>query len=214
MPAKIEIKAGERFGRLTAIKEVEHGRRDRKFLCQCDCGNQKIVAFHGLRYGHTKSCGCYRKESLSNAYTTHGESKTRLYGVWTEMKRRCFKEKDKRYKYYGARGITVCDEWLQYEGFRDWALLNGYKKNLSIERINVDGNYTPANCTWITQAQQTRNMRSNVVLAIGGFAGCLSEVARHFGIKPGTLRSRLRRGVPLEIAIKAPVSSGGRPVRC
>lgn len=155
-------RAGKRYGRLTAIKRI-YGQTWR---CRCDCGNIVLVDGRNLDSGHTRSCGCYKAEQSVICNTTHGESKTRLYGIWCDMKKRCHNKNSRAYKDYGGRGIRVCSEWLVWENFRDWAFENGYsdidedaRLQLSIERVDVNGNYEPSNCCWIPRNEQSRNRR-------------------------------------------------------
>ena len=127
---------------------------------------------------------------------THGHSKTKLYGVWCAMKRRCYNHNDKRYPHYGERGIIVCDEWRNdYTKFASWAINNGYKEGLSIDRVDNNGNYCPANCRWATASQQNRNYSKNSLLEFDGVLTCVQDVAHKIGIRPATLRARIKRGV-------------------
>lgn len=127
---------------------------------------------------------------------THGRSKTKLYGVWLGMKRRCYYHNDKRYQNYGGRGITVCDEWRNdYVAFESWSINNGYKQGLSIDRIDNNGNYCPENCRWVTAKQQNRNYSRNSLLEFNGCLLCAQDVAEKIGIKATTLRARIHRGV-------------------
>lgn len=163
MPAKLDLR-GKRFGRLTILYEIE--KRERKYViwaCCCDCGNIIKARSSHLKDGNIKSCGCFQREKArsvgfgnSHAYK-HGLSNTRLYHVWVEMKQRCYNPNCNRYKYYGAKGIAICDEWLKnYLAFRFWAILNNYQKKLTIDRIRADGNYEPNNCQFITQSENSR----------------------------------------------------------
>lgn len=134
---------------------------------------------------HGDSRGCY---------ITHGMSKTRLYGIWCDMKRRCNNPKNKRYDRYGGRGIRVCEEWANdFQAFHDWAMENGYTDALSIERKNVDGHYSPDNCTWITFAEQQRNTSRSRYVTAKGETKTIAEWAEITGIKPDVIKDRLNK---------------------
>lgn len=169
MPAIIDLK-GQTFGRLTAKEYVGKNKLNRAmWLCECECGNTKICCSYDLRRGHTKSCGCLHKESGAFRTKTHGKSKTRLYKIWSGMKRRCFNKNDWGYSRYGGRGITVCEEWKKsYEEFEKWALSHGYEETLTIDRIDVNGNYEPSNCRWASAKEQTENRRTNILVKYQG----------------------------------------------
>ena len=152
-----------RYGKLTIVKEIEplYNKKVRRFICKCDCGNEKIVMLTNLNNDSTKSCGCLNKELVSNRTKTHGDSGTPEHKTWKNMKRRCDYEKGSRWKHYGGRGIKVCDRWLNsYENFlKDMGRKPG--PEYSIDRINVDGNYEPSNCKWSTPKEQSNNTRRN-----------------------------------------------------
>lgn len=150
---------GQTFGRLTVIERS--GSRDRKALwrCHCSCGRETVVIGKLLRTGRTRSCGCLNVDINRHLHTLHNGSRTRLSRIWRGMLNRCRNPKAVRFKDYGGRGIVVCNEWLSFVSFRDWALANGYRDDLSIERMDNDGNYEPTNCTWIPLSEQWRNQR-------------------------------------------------------
>jgi hypothetical protein len=181
--------SGKRFGSVVAIKRVEneHGTstKQTKWLCVCDCGNEFITTGAALRSGNTKSCGCYRNTHL----VTHGESKTRLYRIWRRIKTTCASS---NYTYYGARGITVCDEWTHsFESFRDWSMANGYRDDLTIDRIDSNGNYEPSNCRWATMKEQSNNTRRNIVIEHKGEEHTLAQWSEILCINYITLYKRI-----------------------
>jgi len=153
---------GKKFGRLLVMKKLETektGKRYRsQFLCLCNCGSYKVVKRDSLINGHTKSCGCLRREVTKNLNIKDGLTRHRLYNTWREMIRRCYNEKHIAYSYYGGRGIKVCDKWHDHKKFID-DMDPSYEKGLQIDRINNDGNYEPSNCRWATRTQQMQNRR-------------------------------------------------------
>lgn len=155
---------GRRFGKLIVIERVEiNQRRQTQWRCQCDCGNEVVVTGGNLVSGNTKSCGCYHSEvlaELNKARATHGKSGTRLYRIWIDMRRRCTNPKCAAYANCGGMGIKVYNEWMNsFPAFQEWALSNGYQENLSIHRIDANGNYQPANCRWGTAKERNYNQR-------------------------------------------------------
>lgn len=167
MPAYKDI-TGHRFGRLVALE-----RQGRSWLCQCDCGKQMIASGANIRKGNTKSCGCLKHEPY---HLTHGYRHTKIYKSWYAMLQRCGNPKNTRYKYYGARGIAVCERWRKFENFL--ADMGERPPGMSIDRINNDGNYEPDNCRWATQEQQINNRRKFGMLSVFTTNELVAELKR------------------------------------
>lgn len=199
---------GKRFGRLIVVKWIPFEERKNKkkiWLCQCDCGNFIEVETGKLQTCHTRSCGCLKNEykskigDLNKKYTHHGDKK--LYGVYKAMLERCYNPQNRRYKDYGGRGVKVCDLWqgeFGYDEFAKWALNNGRKDGLTIDRIDVNGNYEPSNCRWITNQEQQYNKRTNIFAEYNGESHPLKFWARKLGIPYTTLRAWFKDGMTIE----------------
>lgn len=194
---KIDL-TGQRFERLTVIKEAPKRKKSSMWLCKCDCGNSSVVSVSDLRRGHTKSCGCLR----ADMNTIHGVYNTRLYRIWHEMQRRCNDHNKAAYKRYGGRGISVCDEWDDPKVFYDWAMANGYKKGLQIDRINNDGDYEPNNYQWVTAKENCNNRQTNVTVELDGQTKTVMEWSRITGIPHSTIRGRIKAGKSPEEILK------------
>lgn len=186
-------KIEERYGRLAVIREVEERKWGRRqYLCRCDCGKEKIVKGANLNNGHTRSCGCLSREVSSRLMKTHGQKKTRLYRIWAGMKTRCLNQEVAVYPRYGGKGVTLCDEWMSFEGFQKWANASGYKKDLTIERMDNDGNYEPGNCTWISMGRQSWNRSNTIWIAYNGETKSLPEWCNSLGLSYQMVFSRLK----------------------
>jgi hypothetical protein len=185
---------GKRFGRLTVIEFAGMNyRRSATWRCLCDCGNEKTVDGNCLRMGWTRSCGCLNDEMRHvKKPKTHGMTNTRIHRIWKAMKARCHNKND---KLYGGRGIAVCSDWNNFEPFYKWAIENGYADNLSIDRIDPNGNYCPENCRWADASTQAKNKRLTCVATINGETRPLKEWASITGIRYDTLWKRMKKGV-------------------
>lgn len=180
---------GLKFGKLTPIK-IDHitASGHTYWLCLCECGGSKVVRASHLKTGNVTSCGCI------TPHRTHGETGSRLYIIWNNMKQRCSNPNSFEFHLYGGRGISVCEEWKNsYEAFRSWAMENGYSPKLSIDRIDNNGNYCPENCRWATAVEQANNTRRNRLLTYKGETHSVSEWGRILGIKQSTLNMRLNK---------------------
>lgn len=186
---------GQKFGRLTAIERAGTDKKGCvKWLCHCDCGSTTITRGVCLRNGKALSCGCGNKEAVTKANTKHGESRSKLYRVWAGIKDRCYNPNLKEYKNYGLRGIKMCDEWLHnYVAFREWAMSHGYTDKLSIDRIDVNDDYKPANCRWITMEEQQNNKRNTPHIEFKGETLTLKEWSKILGVGYGKLYQRIYR---------------------
>lgn len=182
---------GKKYNRLTVIKRLENTDSGAaRWLCKCDCGNETIVRGCNLKNGAVKSCGCLLHKPKP---TKHGMCKTELYARWAAMKSRCSSKNKRTYKDYAGRGITVCEEWLAFEPFVKWALSNGYKKGLTLERINNDLGYSPANCKWITLGEQANNRRSSRLFTYNGKTMTLVQWCKEFDVDYRLAHNRINK---------------------
>lgn len=191
---------GQKFGRLTVIKYAYSDKHHNAvWQCQCECGNIVEVRGDTLRNGNTKSCGCL--------CTTHHKSNTRLYHTWQQAKDRCYNKNNKDYQGYGGRGIVVCDEWKDdFEAFYDWAMDNDYRDDLTLDRVDVNSNYTPDNCRWLTIKQQNRNKQNNKNYTINGETKCLAEWCEILNLKYNRIYNRIHKyHWPIERALELEV---------
>lgn len=188
---------GNTYGNLTVVALGYIRDRRSYWICQCECGNQKIVRGDALISLKTISCGCLKKQQdRINLTANHkgGRTKERLYHIWMGMRQRCHNPNNHAYKDYGGRGISVFQEWEDYDVFKQWAFENGYSSNLTIERKNVNGNYEPSNCCWIPQKLQPRNTRKTVYFDFDNGEHSIVEWAEITGLKRATLYTRKKRG--------------------
>lgn len=202
----MESLVGRKFGRLTVLKyDHKNAHREPFWLCECECGNTKVVIGANLKNGTTKSCGCYQRERSRNFHQTHGMRYTKIHGVWSGMIERCENPNHKDYSNYGGRGITVCEKWRKdFVAFQRWAVSNGYSDgtNLTLDRISCDGNYCPENCRFITPHEQARNKRNNRYYLVDGEKMLLGDIAKKVGTTYRKLDYRTRiKGMTIQEAL-------------
>lgn len=188
---------GKVFGRLTVISKAPatEGNRGARWNCVCECGNTTVSRSDGLNNGRTKSCGCHRAElggkRMVEMHTTHGMCGTPEYRTWRSIMNRCTNPNDPSFKDYGARGISVCDRWESFENF--YADMGDKPAGLSIERLDVNGNYDPLNCVWADRETQANNKRNSHYITYEGVTKTLSQWAKYFNIPVWKLNQRLTR---------------------
>ena len=199
--SRAEDITGQIFNGIEILREVEHSKDGaRRWECKCHCG-KIFITTTTWRAKRNHSCGCKNKEIISQKNSTHGLSKTNLYNRYRKIKERCYKPCHKSYKDYGGRGIKMCNEWLGENGFvrfYDWAINNGYDKNLSLDRIDNNKGYSPDNCRWVDSKTQARNRRNNRFIEFNGSKKTIAEWSEIIGVHPDTIRNRLERGLPIE----------------
>ena len=200
-----ESLVGKRYGKLTVISIVEdNSKRDRIWLCECDCGEYKNIPTGSLNCGNSTSCGCGRLDGLLKSITTHGQSKkgkkTPEYVAWCSMKSRCYSKTNGSYDNYGGRGVKVCDRWLSsFENFfEDMGLKPGDEYSLDRYPNNDTGDYEPGNCRWGTDEQQARNKRSNLCFEYDGKKMILADWAKYLGVKFNTIRNHVDKNRPFK----------------
>ena len=203
---------GRLFGRLTVERPAEdgvlsNGRHLTMWECRCSCGNHTIIRSSDLKSGRVVSCGCYRAENTGVIRTTHGATKGRktkkLYSVWASMRERCKNPNNTQFAYYGGKGVYVCSEWdSSYSTFEEWALNSGYQEGLTIDRIDVNGNYCPKNCRWATVTEQANNKTTNRLLGALGKTKSIAEWARELNMSYNKLYHTLsKNGWDIEKAV-------------
>jgi len=187
---------GKKFGRIVVLKRVANDKSgNRRWLCRCVCGTEKVIGGRHLTSGRTVSCGCYKKELKTNLI--HGMRYSRIYTIWSNMKYRCKKHPD-----YMGRDIRVCKEWEDdFQKFHKWAIESGYSDDLSIDRIDNNGNYEPDNCRWVSAKAQANNRRSTNRIYYNGETLSIAEQCRKHGLNYNTVKTRLTRGWTVEEAM-------------
>lgn len=201
----VDIKIGLRVGRLTVVSEpfvdrsgTSKFKRSSKVECHCDCGNRKVITVKSI--GRTQSCGCLHRDGLVNKLTTHGKSKSPEYEVYHGMKKRCYNHKSADYKFYGGRGIKVCDRWLGENGFDKFLTDMGERpsQHYSIDRKDVNGNYEPSNCRWITHKGQMNNVRTNIIINRNGVSKTLKMWCEEIGLSYQMAYARYKNGLSVD----------------
>jgi len=201
----MEMKAGERYGKLVCIGK-DPDKDERYYLYQCDCGNVKSIIAHNVKRGATISCGCYQKANHHNAHRIHGLAHTRIDHIYKTMIARCYYPTNKSYDRYGAKGITVCEEWRNDRvSFYNWSFAHGYRDDLTIDRIDPLKGYSPENCRWVDYITQNNHRKTNRFETIDGVTHTVAEWSRISGIAQTTIGNRLRSGWNPKEAVFKPV---------
>lgn len=209
--SRIDI-TGNRYGRLKVINYAYSAKNQRHWVCLCDCGNITLPTTNSLKKGNTTSCGCRARE-LTKKFNhdrrkykmEYEKNRPVLYYTWLNMCRRCNNPKMPDYYRYGGRGIKVCDEWLDYSTFEEWAMNSGWEKGLTLDRIDNEGNYFPENCRWATRDQQANNKRTCIFLTYNGKTQTMAQWARECGVSSTTISNRYHAGWDAERIITTPV---------
>lgn len=200
---------GQRFGKLTVLRRAENyvrpnGHKESTWVCCCECGDEITATRTNLK--RARSCGCSKGKYISASKITHGMSNSRLYRIWQNMKNRCYNPNVDRYDRYGGRGITVCEKWRDsFEAFYKWAIDNGYSDELSIDRKDVNGNYTPDNCRWISMDKQADNKSNSRIFEYNGEARTVSEWSKILDISRDIIWNRIKRGWDIERVFTQPI---------
>ena len=212
---RAEDLTGRRFGRLVALGPLERVPKAKfaqlLWLCQCDCGKQSRVYARALKSGDSRSCGCLNLDRIRERNTTHGASYTHEaeFWVWSAAKGRCHNPKNKAYSNYGGRGIEMCQRWRDDFGAFLADVGPRPSPELTLERVDNDGNYEPSNCVWGTRREQGNNKRNNLMIDAFGRRQTLAQWAREFGLLAHTLQARIaRHGWDAERALTTPATKG------
>ena len=202
---------GMRFGRLTVIERMpdrvsNSGYHEAMWRCKCDCGNEIVTKSKSLTRNVSRSCGCLIKDIMSARAKHHGFG-TRLYNIWNSMRQRCNNPNNHAYHNYGGRGIEICKEWDDYNVFREWAISNGYDEDAprgqcTLDRIDVNGDYSPENCRWATMLEQGNNKRGTICIEYNGVSRTITEWSEITGLDRTTIHKRYKKGLPPEEILK------------
>jgi hypothetical protein len=191
---------GQKFNKLTVIG-FEFRNKRWLWKCKCECGGESVAYPNQVIRGKTKSCKCGRSVTFHNMHLKHGDAGTRLHSIWKDMRKRCNNPKSKSYKYYGGKGIRVCEEWDNYVNFKQWAMDNGYNDDLTIERIDNNKDYSPQNCKWIPFSEQTSNQTSNIYVEHDGKRMTVGKWCDELNLHRTTIYGRIRKGIPPKKAL-------------
>lgn len=197
---------GKKFNNLTVLEKTKNKGEKVLWKCQCACGKITFVTTCNLRGDKVKSCGCLKNQNLISRNTKHNQRHTKLYEVWKSIKQRCLNPNNRYFKNYGGRGITICKEWKDdFINFYNWSIENGYKENLTIDRIDNNGNYDPSNCRWTNRYIQANNTRNNHYIFFNNENLTISQWAKKLNISYHTLFLRLKNGWSIEKALTTPI---------
>lgn len=209
MGMPLKDRSGQRVGNLVVLSRGETRGKSVFWLCRCDCGIIKEIASCSLNPGNTVSCGCHRRAVASKTAKTlsfkHGGSYKKLYRIWACMRDRCNNPNAVAYAGYGGRNITVCNAWNDFSVFEKWAMESGYKQGLSIDRIDNNDGYSPVNCRWSTQKEQSNNRRSNIFIEHDQQKLTVAQWAERLGVNRHTLYARLKSGMSVSEALSTPI---------
>lgn len=205
---------GQKFNRLLVLGPTRTQSGVFAWKCKCDCGNITITQGSQLKNGHSKSCGCYKNDIARQRLTKHGFARTKLRRVLTSMRSRCENPNHVSYKNYGGRGIDVCEEWkTDFMSFYNWAINNGYKDDLQIDRIDNNKNYEPSNCRWATRKENLMNKRTTLIYEYNGQVKTLKDWSEQYGIPYKRLRCRVKEfNWDMERALTTPINNRKKEV--
>ena len=213
-PSNFRDLTGQVIGNFEVIKLYDRKKDGHvRWLCKClSCGNLTKLTSYELTHKKKKSCGCLTNNIISQKNTKHGLRQTRIYNIWAKLRARCYRKTDRLFSYYGERGIRVCEEWnSHFISFYNWALENGYEDNLTIDRIDVNGDYEPNNCRWVNMKAQCNNKRNNIIIMYKGKEQTLKQWCEELQVDYKLVHGRIKyRGWSIEKALTTPSQRKGR----